>query len=189
MPGLVLDITDVSALFMWLLIWYQIFNLCYGVTTPYGSWMTEQFRVDDRPRSSQYQQIFGMVGTAVITVFSMVVLTASIDDIQTNPDIIPPEFLYSVLIFGIIPVVLFYLATFLMSTEPHFKIESNILQNLKTIIKNKNYILVTIMIGLASVAWIMVGSLMLQYIVVVLIFDFMTNIIASVIFIIGILSF
>ncbi len=45
------------------------------------------------------------------------------------------------------------------------------------------------MIGLASVAWIMVGSLMLQYIVVVLIFDFMTNIIASVIFIIGILSF
>lgn len=45
------------------------------------------------------------------------------------------------------------------------------------------------MIGLASVAWIMVGSLMLQYIVVVLLFDFMTNIIASVIFIIGILSF
>ena len=189
LPGLVLDITDASVLFMWLLIWYQIFNLCYGVTTPYGSWMTEQFRVDDRPKSSQYQQIFGMIGTAVITIFSMVVLTACIDDIQTNPDIIPPEFLYSVLIFGIIPVVLFYLATFLMPTEPHFKIESNIFQNLKIILKNKNYILVTIMIGLASVAWIMVGSLMLQYIVVVLIFDFMTNIIASVIFIIGILSF
>ena len=189
LPTLIIDFTNKVGLFLWLLIWYQIFNICYGVTTPYGSWMTEQFRVDDRPRSSQYQQIFGMVGTAVITIFSMVVLTASIDDIQTNPDIIPPEFLYSVLIFGIIPVVLFYLATFLMPTEPHFKIESNIFQNLKTIIKNKNYILVTIMIGLASVAWIMVGSLMLQYIVVVLIFDFMTNIIASVIFIIGILSF
>ncbi|GAH79689.1 unnamed protein product, partial [marine sediment metagenome] len=130
-----------------------------------------------------------MVGYAVITAFSMVILTEVFDKIQTNPENIPPEFLYSVIIFGILPVVLYYLASFLMATEPHFKIESNIIQNLKTIIKNKNYILVTIMIGLASVAWIMVGSLMLQYIVVVLIFDFMTNIIASVIFIIGILTF
>ncbi len=189
LPSLLIDITDITALFLWLLIWYQIFNVCYGVTSPYGSWMTEQFIIDDRPKASQYEQLFGMIGTAVISVFSMVVLTASIEDIQANPNIIPSEFLYSVIIFGIIPVVLYYLATFLMPTEPHFKIELNVFQNLKMTLKNKNFILVTLMIGIASLAWTPVGNLILSYIEVVLVFDFMTNIIASAIFVIGILVF
>jgi GPH family glycoside/pentoside/hexuronide:cation symporter len=189
LPSLIIDLNDKGALFIWLFVWYQIFNLCYGVTTPFGSWMTEQFRFDDRPKASQYLQFFGMVGTATITVFSMVVLTDFINKIQANPDIIPPEFLFGIIIFGIIPVVLYFLVSFLMPTEPHFKIESNLIQNLKTILKNKNYIKVTIMIGLASMAWTIIANLILEYIIVVLLFDPTINILAAAIFVLGILIF
>ncbi len=189
LPTLIIDFTNKVGLFLWLLIWYQIFNICYGVTTPYGSWMAEQFRVEDRPKASQYQQFFGMIGTAIMTVFSMVVLADFEETIEAAPDIIPLGFLLGVIIFTIIPIVLFYLIVFIMPTEPHFKIESNMIQNLKTIIKNKNYILVTIMQGIASIAWIMIGSLTLAFITEVLNFDTMTNLIASVIFIMGILIF
>lgn len=189
LPTLIIDFTNKVGLFLWLIIWYQIFNICYGVTTPYGSWMAEQFRVEDRPKTSQYQQFFGMIGTAIMTVFSMVVLADFKETIEAAPDIIPLGFLLGVIIFTIIPIVLFYLIVFIMPTEPHFKIESNMIQNLKTIIKNKNYILVTIMQGIASIAWIMIGSLTLAFITEVLNFDSTTSLIASVIFIFSILIF
>jgi len=189
LPGIILDITNLDVLFIWLLVWYQIFNICYGVTSPYGAWMAEQFRVEVRPRASQYEQFFGMVGYAVITAFSMVILTEVFEKIQTNPENIPPEFLYSVIIFGIFPVVLFYLASLLMAKEPHFKIESNIIQNLKTILKNKNFLLVAIMQGISGIATITITGIMLIYIVEVLQFNDMDYIIAAGIMIFGMLGF
>lgn len=189
LPGLILDLNDLNIIFIWLLVWYQVFNICYGVTSPYGSWMAEQFRVEDRPKVSQYQQFFGMVGMAIITAFSMVVLTASIDKILEEPDIIPPEFLYSVIIFGIIPIVLFYLASFLLPKEPQFKIESTIFQRLKVTLKNKNFLLVTIMQGISSIATMMITAIMLIYIVEVLQFSDVEYYIAAAIMIFGMLGF
>jgi len=119
----------------------------------------------------------------------MVVLTDFNDKIQMNPDIIPPEFLYSVVIFAIIPLILFYLIALLIPKEPHFKIDSNMIDNLKTILKNKNFLLVTVMQGIASLAWIMIGSLILVYLSMVLQFDSTSSLIASIVFILGILIF
>jgi len=189
LPGLILDLNDLNIIFIWLLVWYQVFNICYGVTSPYGSWMAEHFRVEDRPKVSQYQQFFGMVGMAIITAFSMVVLTASIDKILEDPDIIPPEFLYSVIIFGIIPIVLFYLASFLLPKEPQLKIESTIFQRLKVTLKNKNFLLVTIMQGISSIATMMITAIMLIYIVEVLQFSDVEYYIAAAIMIFGMLGF
>lgn len=189
LPSLIIDLNDKNAVFLWLLILYQIFNISYGITSPYGSWMAEQFSTDERPRASQYQNTIGFLGSGVMSVFSMIILTGFIDKIQTNPNVIPLEYFLSVIIFGIIPVVIFYLITFLMPTEPHFKIDSNIFQNLKIILKNKNYILVNGMMGIASIAWIMVGTLLLQYIEVVLVFDQTYYMIAAALFLIGIIVF
>ena len=50
-----------------------------------------------------------------------------------------------------------------MQVEPHFKIDSNMIQNLKTILKNKNFLLVTVMQGIGSVAFIMIGETMLIF--------------------------
>ena len=188
LPSLFLDITDVSSVFIWFLIWNIMFNISYGVTTPYNAWMAEQFTADERPKVSQFQNLFGFIGTAIMTVFAMVVLTDFNEEIQAS-DIIPPVFLYSVVIFAIIPLILFYLITILMPKEPHFKIDSNMIDNLKTILKNKNFLLVTVMQGIASIAWIMIGSLILVYISEVLQFDSTSNLIASIVFMLGILIF
>ncbi|MFX0179592.1 MAG: MFS transporter, partial [Candidatus Hodarchaeota archaeon] len=88
-----------------------------------------------------------------------------------------------------IPVLLYYLISFLMPTEPHFKMESSMVQNLKIILKNRNYLLVTVMIGIASVAWVMVGSLILLFIEVVLAFEDLDYYIAAAIFLFGIIIF
>ncbi len=189
LPGLILDLKDLNTIFIWLLVWYQIFNISYGVTSPYGAWMAEQFRFNDRPRASQYQQLFGFIGYAVITAFSMVVLTDFIDNLELNPGIIPIDFVYYVLIFGIIPIVLFYLTSILISKEPHFKIDSNIIQNLKSILKNRNFLLATVMQGISSIATIMIVEIMLIFIIDVLHFNDLDYYIAAGIMIFGILIF
>jgi Na+/melibiose symporter-like transporter len=189
LPSLYIDINDASSVFIWFLVWNIMFNISYGVTTPYNAWMAEQFSIDERPKVSQFQNLFGFIGTAIMAVFAMVVLTDFNTDIQTNPDIIPPDFLISVVIFAIIPLILFFLIVILMPKEPHFKIDSNMIDNLKTILKNKNFLLVTIMQGIASIAWIMTTSLILVFISTVLQFDTTSNLIASIVFMLGILIF
>ena len=189
LPSLFIDINNVSSVFIWFLIWNIMFNVSYGVTTPYNSWMVEQFTFDERPKVAQFQNLFGFIGTAIMSIFSMVVLTDFNDEIQANPDIIPPDFLFSVVIFAIIPLVLFNLVAIMMPKEPHFKIDSNMIDNLKTILKNYNYLLVTVMQGIASIAWIMIGSLILVFIEEVLHFDSTSFLIASIIFLLSILIF
>jgi Na+/melibiose symporter-like transporter len=65
-------------------------------------------------------------------------------------------------------VFLFYLVVILMPTEPEFKIDSSLVQNLKTIVKNKNYVLTTLMRGITGIALSMVTTIMLSYAIVVL---------------------
>jgi len=189
LPGLILDPKDLNAIFIWLLLWYQIFNICYGITSPYGAWMAEQFIVKDRPRASQYQQFFGFIGYAVTTAFSMIVLTGFIINIEDNPNFIPPGFFYSILIFGVTPILLFYLTSFIISKEPHFKIDSKIIHNLKVILKNKNFLLATVMQGISSIATIMIVEVMLIFIIEVLQFNDLDYYIAAGIMILGILFF
>jgi len=189
LPGLLLDLSNPFTLFIWLIFWYQIFNFSYGITSPYQSWMVEQFDLNSRPMTSQYQNTIGFFGTAVTTIFSFIVLPNFSDKIEANPGVIPPEFLYSVIIFGIIVIILFYVTTFIMPTESYHKIESSSVERLKAILRNKNYLLVTGMVGLASIAWVMVGSLILLFIEKVLQFESIFYYIIAGIFLIGILLF
>jgi len=189
LPSLMLDLTDLNTLFIWLLIWYQIFNICYGVTSPYGAWMAEQFRFNDRPRASQYQQLFNFIGYALITAFSMIILTDFINNLEENPSIIPADFFYSVLIFGTIPIILFYLTSFVISKEPYFKINSKIIQNLKVILKNRNFLLATLMQGISSIATIIIVEIMLIFIIEVLQFNDLEYYVVAGIMIFGILIF
>jgi len=189
LPSLFIDINNVSSVFIWFLVWNIMFNISYGVTTPYDAWMAEQFTADERPKVSQFQNLFSFTGTAIMAVFAMVVLTDFNEDIQTNPDIIPPDFLFSVVIFAFIPLILFCLMVILVPKEPHFKIDSNLIDSLKIVLKNKNFLLVTVMQGIASIAIIMTTSLMLVYISTVLQFDSTSYLIASIVFILGILFF
>ena len=189
MPGLVIDISDSGAVFIWLLLIYQVFNMSYAVTTPFGAWMVEQFRVEERPKAAQFQTVFDIFGVGTIAVFSMVVMTGFISKLTVNPEVIPLDFFYSVITFGLIVIAVFYLVSVLMPTEPHFKIESSIFQYLKVVTKNKNFISVILMVGIASLAWVQVSSLILLFMEVVLDFDETTYIIAAAAFLLGIVFF
>ncbi len=189
LPSLIIDINNIGAVFIWLLVTYQLFNLSYGISSPFNAWMVEQFSIDERPKAAQFQTIFDLFGVGTMSVFSLIIMTGFIAKIKETPGYVPPDFSYSVLVFGIISVIIFYLAAILMPTEPHFKIESTMFQYLKIVLKNKNFLIVTLMIGIASLAWVQVSSLILLFIEVVLTFESTTYIIAAVIFLSGIIAF
>jgi len=189
LPSLIIPLENKALVFLWLLIWYLLFNFSYGVTTPYTSWMAEQFTVEERPKASQWQNLFGMAGTGLMSVFSLIVLTGFNDSIEADPTTIPPDFLLSVLVFGIIVIVLFYISAFTMPTEPKHEIKSSMLERLKVILKNRNYLLVTLMVGFASVAWSIIGSLILLFLEEVLQFETAFYIIIAAAYLIGILAF
>lgn len=189
LPNLFLDSPTESTLFLWLLIWDIIFQASYGVTTPYQSWMAEQFPTEERPKVSQYQNIFNMIGNGLMAIFSFVVLTDVKDKLQANPESIPLEFLLTVVIFAFLVLAFFYFSVLNIETEPYKEIQSNMLDNLKTILSNKNYLLVVFMQGIASFAWIMVTTIMLNYIDIVLAFGTIEYLIAAVILLAGIIGF
>ena len=169
LPALFLpDLTDKSALFSWLLVWEIVFRLSYGMTTPYQSWTAEQFKVSDRPMVSQLQNTFNFIGNGVMALFTLLILTGVFQKIQKNPNVIPPEFLIPTILFGVIVIALYYLLVILMPIEPEFKIDSSLLTNLKTIVKNKNYVLTTLMRGITGIALSMTVTIMLTYAIVVL---------------------
>jgi Na+/melibiose symporter-like transporter len=189
LPNLFLDYPDESTIFIWLLIWDVIFQASYGLTTPYQSWMAEQFSTEERPKVSQYQNIFNMVGNGLMAIFSFVVLTDVKDELQKSPEKIPPEFLLTVIIFAIMVFVFFYFSIYQIETEPYREIKSDMFENLKVILKNKNYLLVVFMQGIASFAWIMVSTIMLNFIDIVLAFGTIEYLIAAIILLLGIIGF
>ncbi|MHA2008177.1 MAG: MFS transporter [Promethearchaeota archaeon] len=188
-PPLVIDITNTNTTFIWLLVWNVLFNFSYGITSPYGSWMAEQFNFNNRPKASQYYNIFSFIGSSIMFIFSFFILTSSVDIIAANPNSVPPVFLFTVIVFSILPVILFYLATILIPTEPYFKIESKIFDNLKTIVKNKNFILATLMQAIASIAFIMIGQTILQFTEIVLQFENVDYYIVAGLMMFGIFGF
>ncbi len=176
LPGLIIDLTDTSSfylmgvlfqkkpLFLWMLVWEIIFKVSYAVTTPYQAWMAEEFPVNERPKVSQFQNTFNYLGNGIMALFTIVVLTNFIDDLKidiSSPT--PLSFLIPVIIFGVLLIGLFYLVAFRFPTEPHFKIESNLIQNLKTITKNKNFMKTVLMRGISGLGLSMITALMLKY--------------------------
>ncbi|MFX0047654.1 MAG: MFS transporter [Candidatus Hermodarchaeota archaeon] len=164
-PGLFLpDLNDKNALFIWLLIWDIVFRASYSVTTPYQAWMVEQFPVGERPKVSQFQNTMNYVGNAIMIIFTLLILTPAFTVISITPDVIPLSVLIPVLIFGILVILLYVSIVFTMPTEPHFKMESSLFKNLKTIVKHKNYMLVIFMQGFAGWAWTIITTVMLTFV-------------------------
>ena len=189
LPYLILPSPSELTLFIWLIVWDAIFQFSYGYATVYQAWMPEQFSTDQRPRVSQTQNVYNIIGQGIMLIFTFVVLTQVRGEIEANPSVIPPQFLITVLIFAIMLVVVFYLAARAMPTEEYHPIDSNYIQHVINIFKHKNYILVTIMQGIASFAWIIMTTVMLNYIEIVLNFGMLEYLIAAVCLLVGVIIF
>ncbi|MHA1734085.1 MAG: MFS transporter [Promethearchaeota archaeon] len=189
MPTLVLEDTSGDTMFVWLLVWDVLFEAAYGLTTPYQSWMAEQFEVQDRPRVSQYQNIFNYVGNGVVVFFTFLVLTGASDALAENPSVIPATFFWSCVVFAPIFLVSFYLCAFLMPTDPPPKRIPRLAANLKNIVRNRNFLLVVLMQGFASLAWVIVTSVTLKYTKKVLGFGSAEYALAGITLLLGLFAF
>ncbi|MHA1734378.1 MAG: MFS transporter [Promethearchaeota archaeon] len=164
LPGLFLGASPPELqLFAWFACFNMVFQGLYGVTSPYQAWMAELYPAPERPKVSTIQNIFNFLGSAVMVVFSMLVLTNTKTQLQANPADIPPELLYSVFIFGSLVTVFFFISASLLPVEPEREIKGNMVQDFKNILKDRNFMLVTLMIGFASFAWSMSQQYLLSF--------------------------
>jgi Na+/melibiose symporter-like transporter len=147
-----------------MLVWEIIFRASYAVTTPYQAWMAEEFPVEERPKVSQFQNTFNYIGNGIMALFSLLLLTGYVNELKNNINTpLPLEVLIPILIFGILIIVLFYIIAFKMPTEPRYEIKSKLGENLKTIVKNKNFMIITFMVGISGLGWSMITTAMLKY--------------------------
>ena len=98
-------------------------------------------------------------------VYGLLILQPALPALETS---LPSIVLYPILAFGIWVIFFYMTIAFTMPTEPKFEIDTNIMQNLIIILKNKNYMLIVLMQGLASFAWAIITTVMLNFISVVL---------------------
>lgn len=189
LPGIFIPSPTESVLLVWLIVWDILFEMAYAVTTPYGAWMAELFTVEERPKVSQIQNIFNYIGYGVMSVFTFLVFTNFTAQLEENPGFLPPIYVWSCFIFGAMFIATFYLSTFLMPTEAPPKFPPNLLENLKNIFHNKNYLLVVLMQGIASLAWAITSTVMLNYTQIVLAFGTLEFILAGATLLLGILFF
>ena len=166
LPGLMIDLADKQTLFIWMIIWEIVFRASYAVTTPYQAWMAEEFPVEERPKVSQFQNTFNYIGNGIMAIFSLIILPIYIDA-GAGSDI-PLAFLLPIIIFGILTIALFFAVVYKFPTEPHFKMSSGLVESLKAIVKNRNFMKIVLMVGISGLGWSMITTVMLKYLVDVL---------------------
>jgi len=152
------------ALFAWLLIFNVIFQFFYGeLTTPYQSWMAEQFEVNERSTAAAWQNIFSYLGTAVAILFTQLIVPDVMEDYEMTKEIHP---LYTglVFLFVIITIVLFYISAYAMPVEEAVIKKSSLIADFKEIIKDTNFMHLCVFVGIASLTWSMITGVMLGYV-------------------------
>jgi glycoside/pentoside/hexuronide:cation symporter, GPH family len=190
LPGLVLGPNpEEMTLFTWFVVFNCLAQAAYSVTSVYHSWTAEQFPVQERPRVSQNQNVFNFIGLGVIVLFSLLVLTDVKDQLVDDPAKIPTVLIVSVLIFAFVMVGLIYFCAIYMPIEktPIDK-EANYKEELKLIMKDKNFMSVVLVHGVGSLGWAMVNAIMLGYIDTVLMLEGLNLYIAAGILMIGLVG-
>lgn len=165
LPRLVLPtLGDEQLLFIWLLVWDIVFRASYAMTTPYQAWMAELFQVRNRPKVSQFQNTFNFIGNGIMAIFTLLILTTYKDLAAANINA-QPSLLYTIptIVFGILVILLFYLLCFLLPKEPYYEIKIDLIGSLKTIVRNRNFMLIVLMIGISGLGWTMISTGMLKY--------------------------
>ena len=176
-------------LFLWLLIFDFLFQFVYGaLTTPYQSWVAEQFQVQDRPKASAFQNLFGFLGTGVGVVFVFVIIPMFMDTYAATGEIAPLYLILSIA-FSVLIIVLYSLCAYLLPAETTDYVHTNILEDVKQIVKDKNFMLVCLLQGIAFLAWGMVTPTLLGFTTEVLGFDTTTMALAAGILFLGIIIF
>ena len=155
-PHFFIPLDKEISVFVWLLVWYALFNLFYGyITTPYQAWMPEVTTEDDRVSMSAIQNttnLFATIGGLAFAFIFSGMLDEQIKEV--GPSAILGELgiilLVAVLIFALIEVLAFIPALLSIKEEPVERKERDILREFKIVLTNKNYVLWFITQGIYS---------------------------------------
>ena len=188
LPGLFLGANpSENSLFIWLVVFNCLSQASYAVTTPYHAWNAELFPVEQRPKVSSFQNMFNIIGAVIITLFTLIILTDVKDKIQADPTVIPSNFLIAILIFTFLLITMSYLSTIALPVEKTPDYSTKMKDDLRIILKNKNFLLVTIMQGICSLAIAMISSILAKFADNVVHLGGDTNIIVSAIMVLAML--
>ncbi|TFG30180.1 MAG: MFS transporter [Promethearchaeota archaeon] len=139
-------------LFVWILVFDAIFQWSYGgLTTPYQSWVSEQFIVHQRPKASAFQNLFGFIGAGVGIVITLLIFPPLIETFQKTKTV-DPIFLVLVFAFGLLVIILFYICAFALPVEKIEGAEMNFRADLKKVLQDKNFMNVCWLQGIAFLA-------------------------------------
>ncbi|GAB4320608.1 MAG: MFS transporter [Promethearchaeota archaeon] len=177
--------------FGWYLTWNCCFQALYGiVTTPYQSMLPEVVANPDRPAASMWQNVFNMLGTGIGVVYTLLGVTAFKESFEETGRL-DPGFAGVVVLFGGVLVALFLVMHFKVPASPaeFEESNSNLVENLKVIASNRNFLKMTLMHGIASLAWAMVTALLFGYAEDVLKLSGVLYYAAAAILILGLIGF
>ena len=189
LPMLFLQNPGYLVLFIWILIWAAVFQFSYGgLTTPYQSWVSEQFIVHERPKASAFQNLFGFLGAGIGVIFTLLVFPPLIETFQKTGTI-DTTFIILIFAFGALVIALFYICAFVLPVERIEGAEMSFMVDLKKLLKDKNFMNVCYLQAIAFLAIGMMTSIILGFVTLVLQFGSTEMMIAAVILLVGIMVF
>ena len=152
LPMVFIQNPSIILLFVWIIIWDAVFQWSYGgLTTPYQSWVSEQFLVDQRPKASTFQNLFGFIGAGVGIVFTLLVFPPLIEVFQKTKTV-DPTFIILIFAFGLLLIILFYICAIVLPVEKIEGAEMNFTEDLRKVLKDKNFMNVCWLQGIGFLA-------------------------------------
>lgn len=163
LPSLFLPGMGIMELFLWIIVWDSMFQFCYGLlTTPYQSMMAEHFIVGDRPTASTFQNTLSMLGTATGIAGTFLLISSFITTFQDTGDLLV-SFTSFLLIGAILTIVLYYICVVIFPVEPDVGAEMHFWEDVKMIVKDKNFMNVCYLQGIAFLAMGMLTTTIIGY--------------------------
>jgi len=189
LPMIFIQNPTAIVLFVWIIVFDAIFQWSYGgLTTPYQSWVSEQFIVHQRPKASAFQNLFGFIGAGVGIVFTLLVFPPLIETFQKTKTL-DPIFLILIFAFGILVILLFYICAFAFPVEKVEAAEMNFREDLKKVLKDKNFMRVCWLQGIAFLAIGMITPSLIGFATIVLKIEGTTLYLTAVVLLVGIMGF
>ena len=189
LPMIFLQNPGYIVLFIWILIWDAIFQFSYGgLTTPYQSWVAEQFIVNERPKASAFQNLFGFIGVGIGIIFTLLVFPPLVVSFQKTGaiDII---FIILIIAFASLLIALFYTCAYILPVETIEGAQMSFIEDLKKVFKDRNFMNVCWLQAIAFLAIGMITPTILGFATIVLKLEGTNLYFAAVCLIVGVTAF
>ncbi len=165
LPGIFLGPSpEEFALFSWFATFNVLSQSCYALTAIYHSWTAEQFQVHERPKISQYQNLFNFIGLGVVILMGFLVLTDVKERLREDPTTIPANFVTMMIIFALLMIGLIYFVAFYMPVEKTPIYHTDYKTEFRQILNNRGFMSMVVLHSLSFIAWGLVNSIIIGYI-------------------------